>query len=293
MKHNYLLLAVLFGVYSCTSNLTSEVLTSSEYTEGIEGPAVAQNGDLFLVNFQEQGTIGRVPFEDTKGELFLKLPGGSIGNGIRFLNDSVFFVADYVNHKVLKINTLNKEVMTHAHDSTMNQPNDLAITAQGLLYASDPDWDKGTGQLWKVGLDGQTTLLGDNMGTTNGIEVSPGDNYLYVNESVQKRIWRYELLDDGSLANKRLFHQFDDFGLDGMRCDSKGNLYVTRYGKGTVAVLSTEGKLINEVALHGKNPTNIAFGGKDGKLVHVTLQDQRWVEVFKVKYRGRSFRKMN
>ena len=38
-----------------------------------------------------------------------------------------------------------------------------------------------------------------------------------------------------------------------MRCDIKGNIYVTRHGKGTVVVLSPEGKIINEIQLKGKN----------------------------------------
>ena len=36
--------------------------------------------------------------------------------------------------------------------------------------------------------------------------------------------------------------KFPDHGFDGMRCDVDGNLYITRYGKGTVAVLSPEGQ---------------------------------------------------
>ena len=38
-----------------------------------------------------------------------------------------------------------------------------------------------------------------------------------------------------------------------MRCDIKGNIYVTRHGKGTIVVLSPEGKIINEIELKGKN----------------------------------------
>ena len=37
-----------------------------------------------------------------------------------------------------------------------------------------------------------------------------------------------------------------------MRCDEQGNLYVTRHGKGTVAILSPGGDLIREVQLKGK-----------------------------------------
>ena len=77
--------------------------------------------------------------------------------------------------------------------------------------------------------------------------------------------------------------------MDGMRCDSDGNLYVTRYGKGTIVKLSKEGKLLKEIILKGKNPSNIAFGGKDGKTAYVTLQDRGFIEKFEVEIPGRAF----
>ena len=37
------------------------------------------------------------------------------------------------------------------------------------------------------------------MGTTNGIEVSPDEKKLYVNESVQHKVWAYDLSDNGEI----------------------------------------------------------------------------------------------
>ena len=51
------------------------------FTDGIEGPACDREGNVYVVNFREQGTIGRVSAEG-QAELFVKLPDGSIGNGI-------------------------------------------------------------------------------------------------------------------------------------------------------------------------------------------------------------------
>jgi sugar lactone lactonase YvrE len=171
----------------------------------------------------------------------------------------------------------------------MHQPNDLAITAAGVLYASDPDWEHASGQLWRIDPDGTATRIATDMGTTNGIEVSPDERTLYVNESVQRRIWAFSLRD-GRISGKRLFYDFPDHGLDGMRCDAAGNLFVTRHGKGTVAILAPEATLLREVALAGKRPTNLAFGGPDGRTVYVTLADRGAIETFRAALPGRSFR---
>ena len=121
-----------------------------------------------------------------------------------------------------------------AHEPGFHQPNDLAVTAGGVDLRSDPDWRESTGRVWRVDPGGAVTLLA-RMGTTNGIEVGPGERTLYVNESVQRSVWAFDLEADGTLGDKRLLIRFADHGLDGMRCDVAGNLYVTRYGKGTVA----------------------------------------------------------
>ena len=127
------------------------------------------------------------------------------------------------------------------------------------------------------------------MGTTNGIEVSPNGKTLYVNESVQRTIWKYDISENGSLKNKTLFTSFKDFGLDGMRCDSKGNLYVCRYGKGTVAVFNPNGTLIREIQLKGEKPTNISFGGVANKQCFVTVSDRGIIETFFAEHPGKSF----
>ena len=266
---------------------SSPLTALNGFTRGIEGPAVSRSGILYVVNFAKQGTIGQVSPDGT-ASLFVELPSGSIGNGIRFDSKGNMLIADYTNHNILKVNMLTKEITVFAHNSKMSQPNDIAIDNKDRLYASDPNWGASTGRIWRIDTNGKSTKL-DSMGTANGIEVSPDNKLLYVNESVQRKVWVYNLSDKGEVSNKRLFHEFTDFGMDGMRCDVDGNLYITRHGKGTIAKLSPSGKLLTEISLAGKLPSNIAFGGKDGCTAYVTLQDKGYVESFRVDRPGREW----
>ncbi|WP_243765894.1 SMP-30/gluconolactonase/LRE family protein [Polaribacter cellanae] len=294
MKKTFLktLPLLLLGIfYSCKeeqlSNKSTDFTKEFLFTKGIEGPAVDRKGNLYAVNFQKEGTIGKVD-KQGKASLFIELPKNSIGNGIRFDKNDNMFIADYVNHTILQVRKDENRVRIYASDSTMNQPNDLAIAPNGNLYASDPNWSNNTGNLWLI-KDEKITLLEKDMGTTNGVEVSPNGKKLYVNESVQRNIWVFDINSDGTVTNKKLFKKFTDFGMDGMRCDTQGNLYVCRYGKGTVVMLSPEGKMLREIKLKGKNVTNIAFGGKDKKQCFVTVSDRGCFETFFAKFPGRSF----
>ena len=278
---------------SVSTPYTSSELTPPEgFTAGIEGPACDAQGILYAVNYHHQGTIGRVTPEG-ECSVFVELPDGSIGNGIRFHSSGDMLVADYTGHNVLRIDMDTLDISVYAHQPNMNQPNDIAIAANDALYASDPNWGESTGQIWRVDGDGSTHLLDPDMGTTNGIEVSPDEKTLYVNESVQRNVWAYDILPDGNVANKRLLIQFPDFNMDGMRCDIDGNIYLTRHGKGTIAKLSPQGEVLLEVALHGQDPSNIAFGGPDGCTCYVMLQDRGNVETFRVERPGRSWQLFN
>ncbi len=268
---------------------STDWMPPASFTHGVEGPAVDKDGNLYAVNFFEEGTIGKIR-DKNNAEVLLKLPNGSIGNGIRFDQQGKMYIADYVNHNILRYDNVTKELTVYAHNKQMNQPNDIAIMDNGILFASDPNWSKSTGNLWRINNDGSTDLLEQDMGTTNGIEVSPDNRYLYVNESVQRNVWRYRIDQSGNISDKQLFHHFSDHGMDGMRTDSKGNLYIARYGAGIVAVLSPQGELINTIKLKGQHPTNVAFGGKDGKQVFVTMQKRATIETFFADTPGRNFR---
>ena len=271
--------------------VASDYVGDGVFTSGIEGPAVGPDGLLYVVNFEREGTIGRVkenPDGIGSAELFVELPAGSIGNGIRFDGAGTMYVADYKGHNVLKINLQDRRIDQHAHQPTMHQPNDIAITDDGVIYASDPTWSiPNVGQLWRVDRDGSAHLLESGMDTTNGVEVSPDGKRLYVNESTVRKVWVYDLLADGGIANKRLLIEFPDHGLDGMRSDAQGNLYITRHGAGMVAVVSPAGEVLREIKLKGSKPSNIAFGGRDGRTAYVTLQDRGAIETFRVDHPGR------
>ncbi|MGY5798357.1 SMP-30/gluconolactonase/LRE family protein [Rheinheimera faecalis] len=282
MKCKLLILLVSISglvAQASTQSDSSDFVPDGVFHASIEGPATDKNGYLYAVNYGVEGTIGKV---SPQGEvsLALTLPKGSIGNGIRFDQKGLMYIADYTGHNIWRYD--GKQLQLHAHQPLMFQPNDLTIAANGVIFASDPDWKNSKGQLWRIDTDGSSTLVEKDMGTTNGVEISPDQTRLYVNESAQRKVWVYDLDKKLQASNKRLLIQFPDFGLDGMRTDAKGNLYIARYGKGVVAKVSPDGKLLKEYQLKGEFPTNVTFSQKDPSLLYVTMQKRGAIELIKL-----------
>lgn len=214
-------------------------------------------------------------------------------------------MADFNNHTVLVFDPVKKKPSVYFRSGNFHQFNDLAIAADGTLDASDPDFRNKTGQIWRINPrpatpDGDPTGIGEVMsiqrpperakvGITNGIDLSPDGQTLYVSESNTREVWAYRL-DGLSLTAERPIWKFDGPSaseLDGLRVDVDGKIYVTRPGNGTVAVIMPDGNLVREIPLRGKTPSNLTFGGADGRTVFVTQVDGRFIEAFRVDRPGR------
>lgn len=267
----------------------SEAITSQGlFSAAIEGPAVDRKGNLYVVNFAKKGTIGIVrPGKDA--ELWLELPPGSHGNSIRFDRDGQMYVADVKQHIVYMINMSTKKIEIAFQDAKMNQPNDMAFTTDGYLFMSDPNWrERAKGGIWVASPSGLPRLMEKNNMAPNGIDVSPDETHVFVAEAISGVIYSYEIAGD-KLVNKKLFYKFKPDTTDGIRFDSVGNLYVARIGVGSIDCLSPAGEIIRSIKLLGSKPTNIAFGGPDGRTMYVTNKDGGYVEAFRVEFPGREW----
>lgn len=177
----------------------------------------------------------------------------------------------------------------------LNSPNDLVYKSDGALYFTDPpyglrtqsDQDKEKQQKvngvyrlahaleHKPGAPpdrGALQLLTSDLTRPNGIAFSPGEKYLYVDNSEPKKIWmRYTIQPDGKLADGKLL--YDATGdtrpgaPDGMKVDAEGNIYSA--GPGGVWIFSSEGKPLATIVMPEKT-SNVAWGGADRKTLYIT-----------------------
>ena len=172
-----------------------------------------------------------------------------------------------------------------------NGPNDISIKSDGAVYVTDNDFGlRGAMKsplkelqdaVWLI-KDGRTVqLLTDQQlgGIPNGITLSADEKYLYL--SAFNKMMRYVVKSDDTLGAGALFTQGAGIG-DGMRSDSRGNIYSTGgAGPGVVRVTAPSGTLLGMINLPvlGAEPkkqicaTNVAFGDVDGKTLFIAACD--------------------
>src|SRR5450759_4514369 len=104
-----LLLAMVQPLLAQPQMAATPLTDPHSFTREIEGPACDRDGNIYAVSFARKPTIGRVTPQG-KGEVFLEMPEGSLGNGIRFDQKGMMFVADYTGHAILRVNPKTRKI---------------------------------------------------------------------------------------------------------------------------------------------------------------------------------------
>jgi gluconolactonase len=160
----------------------------------------------------------------------------------------------------------------HYEGKRLNRPNDLVAKSDGWIYFTDPHSNRGQPQdldfsgVYRV-KDGTLQLL-DKEVEPNGLAFTADEKTFYIGGD---KIWRYDVQPDGTIANRKVINEI---GCDGMKVDTKGNIYCATVSSHGIRVLTPEGKQLGTILTpqDGAGPTNLAFGDADGKTLYITIK---------------------
>jgi len=163
----------------------------------------------------------------------------------------------------------------------LNSPNDVVVRSDGVVCFTDPpfgllehpEWkEQPCNGVYRVMPDGEVELMVDDFECCNGLAFSPDESILYINDTFKQHIRAFDVAADGSLSNGRLFIQMEGDepgGPDGMKVDSRGNVYCT--GPGGFWVMDPAGKCLARV-MPPELPSNFAWGDADCRTLYMTAR---------------------
>lgn len=272
-----------------------------------EGPVWTHQGNLLFAEIPANNIVIWTPgksasvFMHPSGYTGKEPYGGPEpgSNGMTLDKDGRVTVAGHARRNVWRLESLDPHgqitVLADSYEGKkLNSPNDLVYRSDGSLYFTDPPYGLPTQQdtdplkelqvngvyripgarSQKPGTQpdgGKLQLIIKDLPRPNGIAFSPDEKILYVSDSGKKVWMRYPVNRDGSVGEGTLLlsasGEKDPGGPDGIRVDTKGNIYGA--GPGGVWIISAEGKHLGTIKVP-EVVSNVAWGDKDGKTLYIT-----------------------
>ncbi len=214
-------------------------------------------------------------------------------NGLSLTPNKQLVLVCYESNEILYLDldgNVVERIDADVNGEPFNHPNDIVFTDEGGAYitTSGPFVAEAKqivgGVYFRAPGAAGFVEVADDVHFSNGIVVINDGDTLLVAETNANRILSFDIADDGTLSNRKLFARMTDMlpgpvqpsiwlGPDGMKVDSHGNIFVAYYMGGHVVKMSAEGNFIQSFEIPGTAVTNLTFYPDDSSMYVAAVED--------------------
>ena len=213
------------------------------------------------------------------------------GNGMTYDADLNLLVCEHATSSVARIapDGTRTVLASHFEGRELNSPNDIIVRKDGAIFFTDPTYGRmehfGVPRPTQMGFQGvymlppghvpgqEAVLISDRymFSQPNGLCLSPCEKFIWVNDTEQANIRKFDIGPDGQLTNARIFasgiKEDGRAGVpDGMKSDDKGNIFVT--APGGLWVYDFHGLKLGEIEIP-ELAANLHWGDADWGTLYV------------------------
>ena len=152
--------------------------------------------------------------------------------------------------------------------------NDMVVDAQGRAYVGNFGFDlhaKATpsaANLILVDADDSVRVAAGDLSFPNGTVITPDGRSLIVGETFGGRLTAFDIEDDGSLANRRVWAQLSGAVPDGICLDEAGGIWVASPVSGECLRVLEGGEVTHRVEIEGQ-AFACMLGGSDRRTLFI------------------------
>jgi len=170
----------------------------------------------------------------------------------------------------------------------LRNPNDCHADGKGGVFFTDAgtfmQGAPASGKVFHLAADGSLRKVLDGVYYANGIAVDFAKKRLLLSEHLARKVWQFDLRDDLSIANRRLYLDvgkylspaeidYAETGPDGIEVDREGYVFIPVYGAGRMMVIAPNGA-VSKFAVPMKFVTNIAISDTQAVIVGAFANDR-------------------
>jgi sugar lactone lactonase YvrE len=207
------------------------------------------------------------------------------------LPDGSLLVACYDEGTLVRLNREGKELqppILAPGGKPFTGPNDFAADpCGGIYFSASGKWEKDAkpeGKVYYRSPAGQITEVADNIFYANGLAVVKEGRRLLVAEGMRNQVLQFDIGEGGTLTGRSVWRRLADIrpdpgdadwstGPDGLKADSRGNLYICQFGAARILVTRPDGGWLRTIPVPLKGVTNLAFGPGEETLYVTAVKD--------------------
>lgn len=202
-------------------------------------------------------------------------------SGLGWLPDGRLLIVSMLDRKLLRQEP-DGQLVEHADLSAIAtwHCNDMVVDKTGRAYVGNFGYDienrEAERVLAKVAMvtpEGEVSVAATDIKFPNGTVIISGENTLVIAETWGNCLTAFDIADDGSLDNRRVWADVAPHFPDGICLDSGGGIWVADPGQGKVLRVVEGGEITHQFEC-GMGAFACMLGGDDGKRLFVCCAKQ-------------------
>lgn len=195
-------------------------------------------------------------------------------SGLGWTPDGTLLVVSMLDRRLLAIEGGDQRVVADLSDLAGGPCNDMVVDKQGRAYVGNfgsYDGERPATVMVRVDPDGSMTVVAEEIAFPNGTVISAAGSTLVVAETRASRLTAFDVADDGSLSNRRVWAQLDGVFPDGTCLDAEGAIWVADAGPEGHRVLRVleGGRIERAISVGDQRAFACMLGGPERKTLFI------------------------
>ena len=217
----------------------------------------------------------------------------NMSNGNFFDREGRIVSCEHATSRLVRHDHEGRVVTTlasHYGNKELNSPNDVVVDSKGRIWFTDPSFgrirdDVGIPRdceldfqgVYRLDPDGTLSCVVDDFQQPNGLCLSRDEKILFINDSADPCIRRFDIGDDGSLSGDQVWARVEGeqegrkWVPDGMKVTNTDHIFCN--GPNGVHLFNAEGTCLGVINFPEKS-TNFCFGGEKLDRLFVTASSR-------------------
>lgn len=195
-------------------------------------------------------------------------------SGLGWSPDGRLLVVSMVDRRLLRLEATGLEELADLGELASYHCNDMVVDQNGRAYVGNFGFDLSEegafapAEIILVEPEGKARVVADELAFPNGTVITPDGRTLIVAETYGARLTAFDVGDDGSLANRRVWAAIDGTAPDGICLDADGAVWVASPLSDEVLRVH-EGSEVTDRVHPSRHPYACMLGGDDRRTLFI------------------------